>query len=57
MPLLHALDQNKTIFASIQLGQQPNCFVVSAHEVSLNLVECVVDVDAPQLVIPAVLGR
>ena len=41
----------------VQLSQQPNRLVVSAHEVSLNLVECVVDVNAPQLIIPAVFGR
>ncbi len=57
MPLLHALDQAKTIFASVQFGQQPNRLVVSAHEVGLYLVERVVDVDAPQFVIPAVFGR
>ena len=56
MPLLYALDQAKTIFSGIQLSQQPNGLIVSAHEVSLNLVERVVDVDAPQFVIPAMFG-
>ena len=56
MPLLHALDQAEPVLASVQLGQQPNGLIVSAHEVSLNLVERVVDVDAAQLIIPAVFG-
>ena len=57
LSLLDALDQRKATLSAVQFRQQPNGLVVSAHQVCLNFVQRVIDINAPKLVIPAVFGR
>ena len=56
MPLLDALDQADAL-AGVQFGQQFGCLIVTAVEVCLHLIQRVVNIYAPQLVIPAVPSR
>ena len=55
MALLNTLDQ-ATAFAGVQLGHEPDGLIVSTAQVLLYLVQGVVDIDPPQLVVPAVFG-
>ena len=57
LALPNTFNQPKTVFPVVQLHQHPGGLVVAAVQILLYLVQRVVDIDAPLLIVPAVLGR